>query len=166
MSELERWEARFAAPGYHFGTEPNAFLKSKAGLLKPGQKALSIAEAKFHGGTATKRPKPAKLNTGIEIQVPVGTLIRDVESGERLGELLEDGERLVVARGGRYGLGNENFKTPANRTPRQFTYGTDGEVRRLEFTMKLIADVGLVGEPNAGKSTLISVVSAAHPKIA
>lgn len=103
---------------------------------------------------------------GIEIQVPVGTLIRDVESGERLGELLEDGERLVVARGGRYGLGNENFKTPANRTPRQFTYGTDGEVRRLEFTMKLIADVGLVGEPNAGKSTLISVVSAAHPKIA
>lgn len=103
---------------------------------------------------------------GIEIQVPVGTVIRDVESGERLGELLEDGERLIVARGGRYGLGNENFKTPSNRTPRQFTYGTDGDVRRLEFTMKLIADVGLVGEPNAGKSTLISVVSAAHPKIA
>ncbi|HKW13763.1 MAG TPA: GTPase, partial [Candidatus Krumholzibacteria bacterium] len=65
-----------------------------------------------------------------------------------------------------YGLGNENFKTPSNRTPRQFTYGGDGEARRLEITLKLIADVGLVGEPNAGKSTLISVVSAAHPKIA
>ncbi|MCI0452178.1 MAG: 50S ribosome-binding GTPase, partial [Candidatus Latescibacteria bacterium] len=68
--------------------------------------------------------------------------------------------------GGRPGLGNEHFKSPKNRTPRQFTYGGDGEGRRLELTLKLIADVGLVGEPNAGKSTLISVVSAAHPKIA
>jgi GTPase len=102
----------------------------------------------------------------VEIIVPVGTLLRDADTGENLGELMEDGERLVVARGGRYGLGNENFKTPSNRTPRQFTYGGDGEVRRVEITLKLIADVGLVGEPNAGKSTLISVVSAAHPKIA
>jgi GTP-binding protein len=96
----------------------------------------------------------------------VGTVITNADSGERIGELVEDGERLIVARGGRYGLGNENFKTPSNRTPRQFTYGGDGEARRLEITLKLIADVGLVGEPNAGKSTLISVVSAAHPKIA
>jgi GTPase len=102
----------------------------------------------------------------VVIIVPIGTQIRDLETGERLGELVEDGERLVVAKGGRYGLGNENFKTPSNRTPRQFTYGSDGEARRLEITMRLIADVGLVGEPNAGKSTLISVVSAAHPKIA
>jgi GTPase len=102
----------------------------------------------------------------VVITLPVGTVISNAESGERIGELVEDGERLTVARGGRYGLGNENFKTPSNRTPRQFTYGGDGEVRRLEITLKLIADVGLVGEPNAGKSTLISVVSAAHPKIA
>jgi len=102
----------------------------------------------------------------VTITVPVGTVIRDMATGDVLGEMTEDGERLVVARGGRYGLGNENFKTPSNRTPRQFTYGGDGEVRRLEITLKLIADVGLVGEPNAGKSTLISVVSAAHPKIA
>ncbi|HET6349508.1 MAG TPA: GTPase ObgE [Candidatus Krumholzibacteria bacterium] len=112
-----------------------------------------------------------KSQTGADgadavITVPVGTLIRDADSGERLGEVVEDGERLVVAAGGRFGLGNEHFKTPSNRTPRQFTYGGDGEVRRLEITLKLIADVGLVGEPNAGKSTLISVVSAAHPKIA
>jgi GTP-binding protein len=112
-----------------------------------------------------------KSQTGAEgasvtITVPVGTMIRDVGTGDMLGEMIEDGQRLIVAKGGRYGLGNENFKTPSNRTPRQFTYGGDGEVRRLEITLKLIADVGLVGEPNAGKSTLISVVSAAHPKIA
>ena len=102
----------------------------------------------------------------VLISVPVGTVISDADSGDRIGELVEDGERLIVAKGGRYGLGNENFKTPSNRTPRQFTYGGDGEARRLAITLKLIADVGLVGEPNAGKSTLISVVSAAHPKIA
>jgi GTP-binding protein len=102
----------------------------------------------------------------VVITLPVGTVISSADSGDRIGELVEDGERLIVARGGRYGLGNENFKTPSNRTPRQFTYGGDGEVHRLEITLKLIADVGLVGEPNAGKSTLISVISAAHPKIA
>jgi len=102
----------------------------------------------------------------VVITLPVGTVVSNADSGDRIGELVEDGERLIVARGGRYGLGNENFKTPSNRTPRQFTYGGDGEVRRLEITLKLIADVGLVGEPNAGKSTLISVISAAHPKIA
>lgn len=102
----------------------------------------------------------------VVIKVPTGTLVRDVATGERVGELAEDGERLIVAKGGRYGLGNENFKTPTNRTPRQFTYGQDGVERKLEITLRLIADVGLVGEPNAGKSTLISVVSAAHPKIA
>ncbi len=112
-----------------------------------------------------------KSQTGADgkdavVVVPVGTVVTDAESGERVGELVEDGARLVVAKGGKPGLGNEHFKTPSNRTPRQFTYGGDGEVRRLELTLKLIADVGLVGEPNAGKSTLISVVSAAHPKIA
>jgi len=100
------------------------------------------------------------------IVVPVGTVVIDVDSGERLGELVEDGARLVVAKGGKPGFGNEHFKTPKNRTPRQYTHGGDGEARRLELTLKLIADVGLVGEPNAGKSTLISAVSAAHPKIA
>lgn len=112
-----------------------------------------------------------KLQTGADgadevIVVPVGTELRNTESGERIGELLEDGERLVLARGGKPGLGNEHFKSPSNRTPRQYTHGGDGEVRRVEITLRLIADVGLVGEPNAGKSTLISSISAAHPKIA
>ena len=104
--------------------------------------------------------------TGAEIVVPVGTVVKDADTGETLGELVDHGARLVAAQGGKPGLGNEHFKTPSNRTPRQFTYGGDGQARRLELTLKLIADVGLVGEPNAGKSTLISVLSAAHPKIA
>lgn len=100
------------------------------------------------------------------IPVPPGTLVKDADTGDIVGELIDPGERLIVARGGKPGLGNERFKSPKNRAPRQFTYGGDGEKRRLEVTLKLVADVGLVGEPNAGKSTLISVVSAAHPKIA
>jgi GTP-binding protein len=100
------------------------------------------------------------------IPVPPGTVVTDTETGEVLGELVQTGERLIVAKGGKSGLGNERYKTARNRAPRQFTYGGDGEHRRLEITLKLVADVGLVGEPNAGKSTLISVVSAARPKIA
>lgn len=100
------------------------------------------------------------------IGVPPGTVVKDADSGELLGELMAEGDRLVVAAGGKPGLGNERYKSSRNRAPRQFTYGGDGEARRLEITLKLVADVGLVGEPNAGKSTLISVLSAAHPKIA
>lgn len=102
----------------------------------------------------------------VVIPVPPGTVVTDADSGEVLGELLERGDRLVAAEGGRPGRGNEHFKSPRNQTPRRFTYGGDGPVRRLEITLKLIADVGLVGEPNAGKSTLISRMSAAHPRIA
>lgn len=118
------------------------------------------------GGHGKGKSQTGADGADATIVVPVGTVVSDVESGERLGELVEDGARLVVAKGGKPGLGNEHFKTSSNRTPRQFTYGGDGQTRRLEITLKLIADVGLVGEPNAGKSTLISVVSAAHPKIA
>jgi GTP-binding protein len=100
------------------------------------------------------------------IAVPPGTVVKDTESGEILGEVMHPGDRIVAAAGGKSGQGNEHFKTSRNRAPRKFTYGGDGEQRRLELTLKLVADVGLVGEPNAGKSTLISVLSAAQPKIA
>jgi GTP-binding protein len=100
------------------------------------------------------------------IMVPVGSVVRDTETGQVLGEVVTVGDRIVIAKGGKSGIGNERYKSSRNRAPRQFTYGGDGEARKLEITLKLVADVGLVGEPNAGKSTLISAVSAAHPKIA
>jgi GTP-binding protein len=100
------------------------------------------------------------------IDVPVGTVVRDSDTGEQLGDLAKAGMELLVARGGKGGWGNQRFKSSKNRSPRQFGPGLPGESRELELELKVIADVGLLGLPNAGKSTLISAVSAARPKIA
>ncbi len=100
------------------------------------------------------------------VKVAPGTVITDAETGEFVGELLVDGEELVVAKGGHGGLGNTRFKSSVNQTPRQFTEGTLGEEKVLWLELKLMADVGLVGYPNAGKSTLLSRLTHAHPKIA
>lgn len=100
------------------------------------------------------------------IKVPVGTKVRDIDADEVLGDLTEHGQQLLVAQGGRHGLGNIHFKSSRNRTPRQCTKGEDGDERNLLLELIVLADVGLLGMPNAGKSSLITAVSAARPKVA
>jgi GTP-binding protein len=102
----------------------------------------------------------------LYVPVPIGTIVTDSETGEQLGDLVVEGDTLLVARGGKGGWGNTRFKSSTNRTPRNFGPGLPGEKRMLALELKVIADVGLLGLPNAGKSTLISAVSAARPKIA
>jgi GTP-binding protein len=102
----------------------------------------------------------------VVLRMPVGTVITDADSGERIADLATDGQQAVLARGGSGGLGNLHFKSSTNRAPRQSTPGQPGESRMLNLELKLIADVGLLGMPNAGKSSLIRTVSAARPKVA
>jgi GTP-binding protein len=102
----------------------------------------------------------------IVLRVPVGTVIKEAESGELIADLAKDGERALLAKGGEGGRGNLNFKSSTNRAPRQFTRGTPGEERKLEMELRVLADVGLLGMPNAGKSTFIRAVSSARPKVA
>ena len=100
------------------------------------------------------------------IRVPVGTVVTNVDTDETIGDLTAHGQRLLVAQGGKGGLGNIHFKSSVNRAPRQFTQGTPGESRELKLELRLLADVGLLGFPNAGKSTFIRAVSAATPRVA
>jgi len=102
----------------------------------------------------------------LEVRIPCGTVVHDVDTGELIGDLTEPGQRQMVAEGGRGGLGNTHFKSSTNRAPRKTTPGIPGECRHLRLELKVLADVGLLGMPNAGKSTLISVMSEARPRIA
>ncbi|MBK8960046.1 MAG: GTPase ObgE [Proteobacteria bacterium] len=119
-----------------------------------------------HGQAGQGSDRIGKSADDLVVRVPEGTLVYDADTEELIGDLIGHGTRLLVAQGGFHGLGNARFKSSVNRAPRRTTPGTPGEERNLRLELKLLADVGLLGLPNAGKSTLIRAVSAARPKVA
>jgi GTP-binding protein len=141
--------------------------------IKVDPNFATLLDYRYHTKWAAERGQHGKGKNmsgksadDIYLPVPPGTEVRDAETGEVLGEMIAPDQVLLVAKGGRGGRGNQHFATPTHQSPREWEPGGEGEQRQLELVLKLIADVGLLGEPNAGKSTLLSVISAARPKIA
>ena len=134
-----------------------------ATLLDFSYRRIYTAERGMHGAG---KSMTGRSGDDLVLKVPPGTVAYEADSDERLGELLEPGQSIVVALGGRGGRGNTHFKTATQQAPRRWEPGGEGEQRRVRLELKLIADVGLVGEPNAGKSTFLAAVTAARPKVA
>jgi GTP-binding protein len=139
-------------------------------MVEAGQTTLGDFQRRRHfraepGGRGTGRKAHGRSASDVVVRVPPGTVVRSHPDGQWLGELLEADDRLVVARGGRGGRGNARFATPTNRAPRHAEKGTPGEERWIELELKLIADIGLVGAPNAGKSTLLAALTEARPEV-
>ena len=118
-----------------------------------------------NGAHGQGKRKTGKTGQDLVIELPPGTLVTDAETGQIINDLIKSGERLVLAKGGRGGQGNARFKTSTNRSPRFAQPGEPGETKKVKLELKLLADVGIIGLPNAGKSTLITTVSSARPKI-
>lgn len=139
--------------------------------VDPGMNTLVDLHYRPHhradsGGAGSRQKMHGAKGEDLTLKVPPGTAVRDAATGELVADLTQPGERVLVARGGRGGLGNVHFATSTNQAPREAQRGEPGVEVTLALELKLIADVGLVGYPNAGKSTLLSVVSRAQPKIA
>lgn len=162
----EKYIPRGGPDGGDGGHGGSIFLHAKSGLttLADFRSQRKFRATSGVGGAGSQRT--GATGDDLEVAVPPGTLVYEADTGEFIGELTDADARLLVARGGRGGLGNIHFKSSVNRAPRRSTPGTKGETRRLRLELKLLADVGLLGLPNAGKSSFLATVSAARPKVA
>ena len=162
----EKYVERGGPDGGDGGHGGSVFLVADASLntLADFRVARKFKAAGGDGGSG--RNKTGRSGDDLDVMVPLGTVVHDVDTGELICDLTEPGQRQKVAEGGRGGLGNTRFKSSVNRAPRKITKGTPGEARHLRLELKVLADVGLLGMPNAGKSTLITAMSSAKPRIA
>jgi GTP-binding protein len=148
------------------GKGGDVYLRAMSGINTLADFRIERTYKAGHGEPGGSNDCTGHGGADVYVPVPIGTVVRDAETEEVLGDLTRDGQELLVARGGKGGWGNQRFKTSTNRAPRQFGPGLPGEKKVLALEMRVIADVGLLGLPNAGKSTLIRAVSAAKPKVA
>jgi len=162
----EKWVPFGGPSGGHGGAGGNVYL-----VVDHNLNTLIHFRKRVHfkaqaGNRGSSKKQQGKSGEDWLVPVPPGTMVYDADSGEFLADLIEEGQRMLVAKGGRGGRGNAAFASPTNQAPRLAEHGEPGQERWLRLELKLIADVGIIGLPNAGKSTLLSVVSAARPKIA